>query len=181
MPSLNARYRISSRPHSNALVAALLVASCATPTLPGYSGPSDGLGMIGSNAYVGQQRIYRIETINGFDPPAPGGVRIKVPPGEYRVHYKWGYWGKAMNYDAHTVVKVEAGKCYQPWFVERRLPAERYSEGTMLCWDRFNSNVDGTYSPQRVCEPLTSVRYPVQESLVMNEYPKEHELCKGFE
>ena len=161
-------------------VPAALVA-CAIPTLPGYAGSNEGLGMIGASSWIGQNRIYMIQTINGQDIPPPGGAGIKVPPGEYRIQYKWGYWNRPHHAYENTAVKVEAGKCYQPWFVERRLPAERYSEGTMLCWDRFTANGDGTYSPKKVCEPLTSIRYPVETTLAMNEYPKGHELCKGFD
>ena len=155
------------------------VAGCAAPTLPGYIGPQDGLGLIGVSSYAGQERIYQIASINGQETPPANGIGIKVPPGEYAVVYRWGRWGaRTLESYAHTYVKVRAGMCYQPWFIERQLPDERVSTGEMICWNRFTANGDGTYSPSRVCEPAFGMRRPVESTLMMNEFPIGHELCE---
>ncbi len=147
--------------------------------MPGYQTSPGGLGLIGVSSYAGQERIFRIESINGQETPNAMGIGIKVPPGEYSVVYRWGKWGaKSLDSYAYTFVKVKAGMCYQPWFIERQLPDERVSTGDMVCWNRFTANGDGTYTPSRVCEPVMGIRRPIESRLIMNEFPQGHELCK---
>lgn len=159
----------------------LMVSACTAPVYPEYSGPESSLGLIGVSSYAGQQRIFKIESINGKQMPNAKGRGVRVPQGDYWVSYRWGHWG-ARTYDAHslTFIKVKAGKCYQPWFEERRRPAEKYLTGNMICWDQYSANGDGTYRSNRMCEPMTEMRYPVDSNLVMQEFPKGHDLCKDL-